>query len=293
MTSVLLLGNGISRLLHEPFIDSWSGELWGANYIYTEWGGHLTRLTGHANVLAEAAEYRATHGLSFLIMGRIGNEESAEVPITCPGEFRKDSGTVMVAQAHEEGFERIYVCGFDLGGADILSPDLYLQAKAQWVRRWRQIFKRYGSERVEFLGHDHKPFLLSDKLDDTYQRRYRRGLPHVPDPDYITLHRLIYGPTVWGYRSDRTVRVRWLVKRPGWETDYKEEVALKLAEKGKVEIIGTVREANTKAADDALNAETKVTARMSAATIRKIAKLRGIEDADDHTRADLLEMLKG
>jgi hypothetical protein len=230
--------------------------------------------------MAEAVAHRAENGHEYKIMGRIGNEPSAEVRTTCPSEFRKDSGTVLVAQAHEEGYDAIYVCGYDLGGPDLLSPDLHTQSKAVWVRRWRQILRHYGSERVRFVGYDHMPYLLSRDPTDAYEKRYKAGLPHIPDPDYIALHGLFMGQKK---REGKVARVRWLVRKPGWETEYSDAVAQKLADKGQVEIIG---------AEEAAEPETKATARMNVATLREIAKARGIEGADDITRADLLDLLR-
>lgn len=148
----------------------------------------------------------------------------------------------------------------------------------------------YGPDRVRFVGYNHLPYLLSDEPADLYQRRYRAGLPHIPDPDYIALHRLVMGPNA-GWRNDRMAKVRWLVQRPGWETEYKDTVALKLADKGLVEIISE-RVVEDRGDETELNDDTKVTARMNVATLRRIAEIRGIDGADDMTRADLLDLLR-
>lgn len=296
MADVLLLGNGLSRLLHEDdLVASWTGELWGANYIYRTHGRKLTRLTGHANVLVEAAEYREQHGLTYKIMGRLGKEESPEAPLLAPGQFHKDSGTILVSQAHEEGFDTIYACGFDIGGPDILSPDLHLQRKAVWVKRWRALLEHYGSDRVRFVGFDHMPYLLGGQSDHAYERRYLRGLPHIPDPEYIALHRLIYGPHI-GWRREKVVKVRWIKgSRPGWETEYSESIAQKMRDRGDVEILGVVRDVEQVPAPDEADeiaADMKVTQRMSVATLREVARLRGIEDPDELKKAELLALLR-
>lgn len=47
--NILLIGNGISRLLFQDFIDKWQGEKWVCNYAYkdvkgyTRWSGHIVR----------------------------------------------------------------------------------------------------------------------------------------------------------------------------------------------------------------------------------------------------------
>lgn len=284
-SSVLILGNGISRLLHDDFIDSFGGELWVANYAYRRYGARCTRVCGHSNVMDEAAVYRDQHGLNFKIMGRVTDRD--ECSITCPAEFRKDSGTTMVAQALEEGYD-VYLCGFDLGGPDVLSLNLHLRNKRSWVRRWKAIVDRYGAERIHFVGHDHLPVIVLGD-DVSYARRYRKGLPHIPDPEYIALHRLIYG-SHGAWRPEHVVKVRYIKKNPGFETEYRESIAMKLADKGVVEIIGKPRQVEPGVE---VTANTQVTTRMSKETLVEVAKLRGIEDAEEITKTELLSLLKG
>ncbi len=67
MREVLALGNGISRLLHENLIKSWSGECWGCNNIYREFPDKLTRLFGHRNVMHEAMEKADRRGYGYVV----------------------------------------------------------------------------------------------------------------------------------------------------------------------------------------------------------------------------------
>lgn len=282
--TVLILGNGISRLLHDEFIDSFVGELWVANYAYRRYGARATRVCGHSDVMQQAAAYRDQYGFHFKIMGRVNDR--TECPVTIPSEFRKDSGSTMAAQALEEGYD-VYLCGFDLGGPDVLSPNLHLQNKRVWVRRWKAIIERYGAERVHFVGHDHLPVILAGN-DECYARRYRQGLPHIPNPDYIALHRLIYG-SHGAWRPEHVVRVRYLTKKPGFETEYNEDIAMKLVNKGVVEIIGEPRQVEP---GTQVEAETRVTTRMSKESLVEVARLRGIDDAEELTKSELLALLK-
>lgn len=287
MSEVLLLGNGISRLLHEPMIRQWRGELWAANYAYLEWGERLTRITGHNNVMAEAKAWRQQYGLTYKIMGRIGVESEAEIHLQCPERFRKDSGITLAAEALEEGFDRVLCCGYDLGGADLLSEDLHLQFKSVWVRRWRELLAHYGSTRVEFIGWNHLPYLLSRRPADEYQRRYRRGLPHIPDPKYIALHNLVFGRMA-GWKEDVMVRVKWIVPpREGWETQYKESVARIFAGRGQVKILGPVKGEEPKE----VAPQAEITAELDINTLRKIAKARGLSAAG--TKEELVARLQG
>ena len=248
MTETLVLGNGISRLSFDKLIREWPGEVWGCNRAYLEFPDKLARLTGHTEVLIEARKYRNEHRLSFELWGgHLGHSLETDKAFTCPHEFRKDSGTTLVAQALHEG-KNVAVCGFDLGGPDIHSPGIEKQSKHQWVERWRAIVKRYGSDRIRFIGFDHMPYILSGRASQAYANRYRDGKPHIIDDDYIEQWEKWSGKKarITG-REYSMVKVRF--KKNGFESVMSDEVAEKYAEKKKVEIIGKVeapkREAKT------------------------------------------------
>lgn len=240
LDDVLILGNGISRLTYDRFIKGWRGELWGCNSVYIEYGAQLTRLNGHTDVMLEAMKYRDENGYGYGIWaGHLGKNiiEGAET-FSCPREVCRDSGSTWVAQALHEGRERILVCGFDLGGYDVLSSRMQEQNKTNWVKRWREIARKYTLDRVEFIGHDHKPFILGDEHAAKYWKQYSRGRTHIDDPDYRALVEGLYGIRAEGPKEDRIVKVRYIKgPRIGWETEYTESVAYVLAERGEVEII--------------------------------------------------------
>jgi len=298
MKEVLILGNGISRLLHEDLIKGWHGELWACNYAYLEWGHKLTRLTGHIDVLFEAIEHRDRNQHSYEIwtgdIWRFPEDTQKLKKVSCKPEFCKDSGTTLIAQALTDGFERILLCGFDLGGRDIYTVNLYQHNKSSWVERVRAIRKAFpvAFEGVEFVGYDHMPFIAGNADRKAYYKRYIAGQPHIPDPAYIALYNLLYGTReVYGYRRYSIVKVRYIKgPRAGWETEYKEALAKILAERGEIEIIGVTRE--EKPEEPEIAGDTTITDRMKKDTIVKIAKLRGIEDAEGHTKAELIELLR-
>ena len=243
---VLILGNGISRVQFDKRIRAFDGEIWGCNYVYIEYGEKLTRLTGHRDVLQKAIEYRDEHGLDFEIWsGHLGRNriENTET-FSCPREFLKDSGTTLVAQALHEGRRRVLVCGFDLGGPDILSLGLEKENKVSWVNRWRTLARVYDNlSAVEFIGFDHKPYILSKRPADLYWRQLQRGRAHIDDPGYLETYRLLYGDRIRGPKEDRMVRVKYISgPRVGWETQYKESVAQILANRGEIEILGSIEE---------------------------------------------------
>jgi len=159
---VLILGNGASRIFYRDFINKWEGEMWACNRAYRDFGQDLTRLTGHQKVLAEAEKFRDVNGWKYEIWGGHHGAILSENwhRFSAPVELLKDSGSTLVAQALEEKYDKILVCGFDFGGFDLYSP-IEKQNKVNWVQRWRNIALRYGLDSVIFIGYDHKPYLLS------------------------------------------------------------------------------------------------------------------------------------
>lgn len=291
MADVLVLGNGISRLLHQTFVLKWQGELWACNRAYLEEdiAPKITRLTGHADVLDEAREHRDQHGLTFKIMGR-----GREIEPSCPGEFHKDSGTVLVAEALVHPYKTIYVCGYDLGGPDIWSPGLEQQRKRVWIRRWRDMFKQFGHERIRFVGFDHKPALLAKQFrDDAYLKRYSRGVPHIPDPEYIALHQFIYGGD-GVMKGEKIVKVRFL--KNGYECEMREELAMSYLEKGKIRIIDdeAARKPIDRTGEPEIAGAPKITNRLTVAALQKIAMMKGFAKGDYEglKKAELVALLE-
>lgn len=237
---VLILGNGVSRLLLARDIAAWRGEIWGCNlaYLEPELGSRLTRLTGHASVMEEAAVYQRSHPeLTFEIWGGHLGKAVGKL-FTCPGEFRHDSGTTLVAQALHEGRD-VVAAGFDLGGPDIHSPRLWEQRKFQWVKRWREILERYGWDRVTFWGHDHMPFLKSRVPANRYQQRYSAGIPHIPGEEYRRLFDAQFRPVTGkrvehyqGYEDEQLVKFRFQGGGATYVTHIKASVAVIFQNRG-------------------------------------------------------------
>ncbi len=175
--AILILGNGLSRLSFDERIHAWEGEVWGCNRIYLDYGAVLSGIAGHDDVMVEAARARDANGYQYRIMG------TDEDPYTCRPIFRKDTGSTLVAEALTRG-ESVEVCGFDLGGLDVYSPGHEKKNKSSWVQRWRLILSEFGADRVTFWGHDHKPFILSNRPAVEYYRAYTKGKPHIAGDEY-------------------------------------------------------------------------------------------------------------
>ena len=282
MNEVLILGNGISRLLHEDIIEQWTGEMWATNYSYLEWSHKITRLTGHPDVLEKGAVYRDEGQYSFDIWaGNLGAflKGADTKAFTCPMHFRKDSGSTLIAQALEERFDKIKLCGFDHGGRDIYTLDLHTFNKSNWVGRMRQMRTHYadGFDAIEYVGHDHMPYILSGVDKQAYYKRYVQGRPHIPDAAYIALCQLLYGSdAIYELRRFRMVKVRYITgQRPGWETEYRESIAEILEGRGEIEILGVAKEERPEEPEVAANMN--ITKRMTKPTLIKIALLRKLD----------------
>lgn len=177
MQEILILGNGLSRLSFEDKIRSFDGTIWACNRAYLDFGDIIHGLSGHTDVMVEAARYRDDNGLSYTIIG------TDENPLTCKDLYRKDTGSTLVAEALTRGYS-VNVCGFDLGGPDVYSPGHDKKNKTSWVQRWRLILAEFGADNVSFWGYDHKPFILSNRPAVEYFRSYSRGKPHVASDEY-------------------------------------------------------------------------------------------------------------
>jgi len=185
---VLILGNGLSRLLFKDYIKAWKHEIWVCNFAYKEFP-KADRLAGHDWVLAEA-EKAGFKGK--LMWGNLGKGQEGWTKYKCPQRFHLDSGFSLVAEALYRGYD-VKVCGFDLGGADIHSPEHWKQNKFKWPLRWAELFRYFGSDKIEFIGVDHKPYIYKiiaglakgTELSDLYTQ----GVDHLDLPGYEELLR--------------------------------------------------------------------------------------------------------
>jgi hypothetical protein len=180
MAKILILGNGLSRLLFDKQIRNFRGEIWGCNRVYLDYGDVLTLIYGHSDVVHEAGLYRDAHHLHYKLCG------TNEYQLSCNNLYRKDTGSTLAAEALTLGFD-IILCGFDLGGPDIYSPNHECKNKSGWVDRWRIIFRNFGKEHIEWWGHNHTPFILSGNRRDEYAKKYTSGTPHLPEKEYAEL----------------------------------------------------------------------------------------------------------
>ena len=182
---VLILGNGVSRVHQYNFIQAWQGEIWACNWAFKELIDgtipRIDRIIGDKSAMHQAKVEKDKRGLSYTILSKSRSMDGIDgaVPIDIPQKKIVDSGTALVQQALYEGYEHIYLAGFDLGGKDLHVSNHERRDKTRWIEKWRQIANEYGLERVTFLGKDHKPFILSDEPSATYAQMYQNGLDHL------------------------------------------------------------------------------------------------------------------
>lgn len=186
--TVLLLGNGISRLSYNDYILNYKGEIWGSNFIFLDYGEILTRLTGHTEVMYMARSFRNKYNLKYEIWGgHLGKDSSCDHQFTSDKRYWKNSGITLAAQALEEGYN-ILLCGYDMGGQDVYAKNHHRIDKSKWVALWKQLLKENDPDRVAFVGYDHKPFLLSNENCSKYYIRYGNDEPHIDTPEYRRIH---------------------------------------------------------------------------------------------------------
>lgn len=230
----LILGNGISRLSFIDIIKNWKGEIWGCNRAYLEFGKILTYLIGHGDAMEEAKIYRIENQCKFKIMGGPGSEKE----LTGPPQFWKDSGSTLVSEALHLG-RKIAVCGFDLGGLDVHSPGIEKVNKHNWVDRWRDMIKLYGTDNIRFIGFGHLPFLESRENINKYANQYLADRPHILTPEYLKAWEFWTGkkPEL-GYMGDYMVEVKYLKGQVSGQTGMmKGAIAEKMEKRGLVEIL--------------------------------------------------------
>jgi len=152
---VLILGNGKSRLIEWSFITSWKGEIWACNYAYTEikYFPRLDRIaSAHDDILIQAAKFRDQNGYQFTTnknyrlfsVRKIEGIESELFKCT----IGWSTGSLSLYQALYEGYSKIVLSGFDMGGPDIYNPQ---NSGSNFRKQYNRILKEFNPEELYFL----------------------------------------------------------------------------------------------------------------------------------------------
>jgi len=237
--TVLILGNGVSRLEFNDRILAFDGEVWACNYAFREFSAKISRLYGHKDPMLEAQDWKEKHDLKYEIYsGPINKQRPDWREITVPPKWRKDSGTTLVCQALFEGFD-VICCGMDLGGPDVYDPAAFKKDKTNWVRRWTEIITEWDPARITFWGHDHMPFLqgIRNKTRQAreYARQYLRRKPHIPGVYINSWREAVFVKKNIDPVEEEIVQVKWKIN--GLKAPMKRKVARIYEARGAIVIL--------------------------------------------------------
>jgi len=231
--NVLIIGNGISRLDYSEEIKNFDGEIWSCNYAFREFGEILDRITGHREPMEECLREKKNKGWKVKVFSSLINPVPECENFTIDRYWLRDSGTSLVVQAIKENFDNIYVAGFDLGGADVHSPNHWMLDKTVWVRRWAEIFQKFTLDKIIFIGHDHSDFIkkVSKNMQNAgfYSENYLRKVPHINNEKYKEIHKKYVKQD-----DNKLVKVKYI---SGHECFLRLEIAKRLLMRGQIEVI--------------------------------------------------------
>lgn len=185
MSKVLILGNGVSRYENpgvKDFVDNWPHEIWGCNRVFYEYLANkipsLDLLIGDYDALIEANYFDLNN---CKIYGKTHKVKQAlNYPIIPVAKnFVNDSGTTLVSYAFLKKYDKIYLAGFDLGGKDIFMKNHEKKDKSGWINQWRYLSKKFDFNKLEFVGIDHKQYILSKESNKKYAKIYMTNKNHL------------------------------------------------------------------------------------------------------------------
>jgi len=138
---VLILGNGVTRT-EEPdisFIQNWKGELWGCNHAYKE-DLPFTRIgVLDKKLFREIQNYKSK---KFSLYSTRGNN------VFYYNDRKGNTGYFWILQALYEGFDKIFLSGFDFGGGDLYTK---YKSGVSFRRRFQEIIDEFGLDRICFV----------------------------------------------------------------------------------------------------------------------------------------------
>ncbi len=121
MNDVLILGNGMSRQGIKKEIESFTCPIWVCNKAYREvhFLPNVQRVgTVHSEIIEEALYFRNYYKTDYLIISKKKYiKDGADEAFLLENGW--STGNLLLAQALIERYDRIYIAGFDFGGADI------------------------------------------------------------------------------------------------------------------------------------------------------------------------------
>jgi len=157
--TLMILGNGESRLKHKEMIRNHDDDVWVCNHAFEE-HADIPRMsavaTVHAGVARKALKYRKAHGLNYVVMySKMGKTIPGVLPFLHlePRNklvFNMGSGLLAIQHAYLSGHVKILVAGFDKGGPCAVKESVS-QAEGSFQVQWDRLFQVYPEIEIEFI----------------------------------------------------------------------------------------------------------------------------------------------
>jgi hypothetical protein len=153
MSTVLILGNGKSRLEKQDKIKAWNGDLYICNLAFREWQ-FLPKITAvgtvHSWILPECIQCKNDNNLDYEIL--VPENTTNDNPNTHNFISYKgySTGSEMIRQAVTKGYDEIYLSGFAIQGdeTDIYTYPLYTQ---NFILQIGYILEEFPNLKLKYL----------------------------------------------------------------------------------------------------------------------------------------------
>ena len=184
--TVLILGNGVSRLEHMDYVNKFNGPIYGSNWVFKDLiEGSLKRLdklNGDWDALEKAEEAKRQYGFNYELWAFSPNAYHIPGVIknaSIMPKYDSNSGLRWIVKCLIDKVDKIFLVGFDFGGKDLYTPNHDKFNKSDWIKKFRLVLHDFGHDRIQFVGKDHMTFLLSKEPADTYAKLYMMGDNHI------------------------------------------------------------------------------------------------------------------
>lgn len=155
MNSVLILGNGSTRLNHRKYISEWEDEIWVCNSAYKEYHKlpRIDRVASvHGEMILDAYNYKLKNNLNYQLITtrKVQKKIPDKVDLIFHEKRGWSTGNLLIVQALKEKYDFIAIVGFDFGGSDIYQPQKL--PGDNFRKQFSQIQKEWNTSNVHFHG---------------------------------------------------------------------------------------------------------------------------------------------
>src|SRR5208282_5558142 len=124
--TVLILGNGVSRLEHMDYVNKFNGPIYGSNWVFKDLiEGSLKRLdklNGDWDALEKAEEAKRQYGFNYELWAFSPNAYHIPGVIknaSIMPKYDSNSGLRWIVKCLIDKVDKIFLVGFDFGGKDL------------------------------------------------------------------------------------------------------------------------------------------------------------------------------